>query len=54
LPALSLAVTVKVRGPTVEVSSGVPFALLPAQVASPEPPSSSAQVKSANSDVPSR
>jgi hypothetical protein len=43
-PALSVAVTVKLWVSTVEVSMPDPFAAVPVQEATPEPPASSAQV----------
>ena len=42
-PALSVASTLKVFWPTLEVSIGAPFATVPVQLATPEPPASSAQ-----------
>ena len=51
LPALSRAVTVTARGPSVAVSSGSPFATLPSQEARPEPPSS-AQLKATLTVLP--
>ena len=42
-PALSVASTLKLFCPTLEVSIGAPSGTVPVQVATPEPPASSAQ-----------
>ncbi len=51
-PASSVAVTVKVRDPSVAVSMALPSATVPVHDSSPEPPSSSAQAKSASTSAP--
>ena len=52
LPALSVAVTVNVCVPTVEVSIGEPFGTVPTQVSMPEPVCLSAHLYFAFTTLP--